>query len=114
MTDLPGPLTTRPEIGAYYHGITFMHPDMVALLVWEDDVHDHRTFDRQLAFPETDAGRAAAEAKARRMLAVDDAWRVLQRIADAPAWGYPDKWETTPAQVRQLARAAITALGGAK
>ncbi len=32
---------------------------------------------------------------------------VLQKIADAPAWGYPDKWETTPAEVRQMARDAI-------
>ena len=33
----------------------------------------------------------------------------LQRIADAPAWGAPDRWETTPAEVRQLARAALEA-----
>lgn len=32
----------------------------------------------------------------------------LQKIADAPAWGYPDRWETTPAEVRQLARAALS------
>jgi len=31
----------------------------------------------------------------------------LQKIADAPAWGYPEKWETTPAQVRQLAFEAL-------
>ncbi len=32
----------------------------------------------------------------------------LKQIEAAPAWGYPDRWETTPAQVRQLARAALT------
>jgi len=31
----------------------------------------------------------------------------LQKIESAPAWGYPDKWETTPAEVRQLARTAL-------
>jgi hypothetical protein len=33
----------------------------------------------------------------------------LERIAKAPAWGAPDRWETTPAEVRQLARAALSA-----
>ena len=32
----------------------------------------------------------------------------LEQIEKAPAWGYPDKWETTPAQVRILAREALT------
>lgn len=32
----------------------------------------------------------------------------LEEIERAPAWGYPDKWETTPAQVRILARDALT------
>jgi hypothetical protein len=31
----------------------------------------------------------------------------LQRIADAPAWGAPHRWETTPSEVRQLASAAL-------
>lgn len=31
----------------------------------------------------------------------------LAKIERAPAWGYPDKWETTPAEVRQIARAAL-------
>ena len=31
----------------------------------------------------------------------------LRKIADAPAWGAPDRWETTPAEVRWLARAAL-------
>jgi hypothetical protein len=31
----------------------------------------------------------------------------LRRIADAPAWGAPDRWETTPAEVRQFASAAL-------
>jgi len=33
------------------------------------------------------------------------AWGEIEK---APAWGYPDKWETTPAQVRILARQALT------
>lgn len=33
--------------------------------------------------------------------------KALKSIADAPAWGFPEKWETTPAEVRQLARAAL-------
>lgn len=35
--------------------------------------------------------------------------KALKSIADAPAWGFPEKWETTPAEVRQLARAALEA-----
>lgn len=31
----------------------------------------------------------------------------LEKIADAPAWGAPERWETTPAEVRQLARTAL-------
>ena len=31
----------------------------------------------------------------------------LQKIADAPAWGYPERWEATPSEVRHLARAAL-------
>lgn len=31
----------------------------------------------------------------------------LKRIEAAPAWGYPERWETTPAEVRQIARAAL-------
>ena len=37
---------------------------------------------------------------------------VLHKIESAPAWGYPDRWETTPAEVRQLARAALSSGGG--
>lgn len=33
----------------------------------------------------------------------------LETIEKAPAWGYPEKWETTPAEVRQLARKALGA-----
>lgn len=43
----------------------------------------------------------AAEADRQRMR------EALEAIERAPAWGYPDKWETTPAEVRQLARAAL-------
>lgn len=31
----------------------------------------------------------------------------LRKIADAPAWGAPDRWEITPFEVRQLARALL-------
>lgn len=31
----------------------------------------------------------------------------LQRIEAAPAWGAPERWETTPAELRQFARDAI-------
>lgn len=31
----------------------------------------------------------------------------LEKIEKAPAWGAPDKWEPTPAEVRQLAREAL-------
>lgn len=37
--------------------------------------------------------------------------RSLAMIANTPAWGAPDKWETTPAEVRQLARNAIAKTG---
>lgn len=40
--------------------------------------------------------------------AVPAALDALRRIADAPAWGAPDRWETTPTEVRQLARAALS------
>ncbi len=33
--------------------------------------------------------------------------KALKTIADAPACGFPEKWETTPAEVRQIARAAL-------
>lgn len=31
----------------------------------------------------------------------------LRTIADTPAWGYPDKWEDTPTELRHFARAAL-------
>ena len=31
----------------------------------------------------------------------------LREIANAPAWGAPDRWETTPFEVRERARAAL-------
>lgn len=44
----------------------------------------------------------AAEARCERLEGA------LQEIERAPAWGYPERWETTPSEVRQLARAALT------
>jgi hypothetical protein len=34
----------------------------------------------------------------------------IQKIADAPAWGAPDRWEQTPTEVRQLARRLLAKL----
>lgn len=48
-----------------------------------------------------DPALAAAQAEVARYR------EVLQRIADAPAWGAPERWEVTPAEVRLLARAAL-------
>jgi hypothetical protein len=31
----------------------------------------------------------------------------LEKIASAPAWGAPERWETTPTEVRQLARTTL-------
>lgn len=35
----------------------------------------------------------------------------LTRIAEAPAWGAPHRWEEPPHEVRQLARAALAPQG---
>lgn len=44
-----------------------------------------------------------------------DLLAALEKIEKAPAWGAPERWETTPAEVRQIARAAILkATGGGK
>lgn len=51
-------------------------------------------------------------ADAQLICAAPDMLEALRRIADAPAWGAPDKWEDTPAEVRQLARAAIAKAEG--
>jgi len=40
-----------------------------------------------------------------------EAREALQQIEAAPAWGYPERWETTPAEVRQLARHTLTQIG---
>jgi hypothetical protein len=34
----------------------------------------------------------------------------LRKIEAAPAWGAPERWETTPAEVRHLAREALDGL----
>lgn len=33
--------------------------------------------------------------------------KALEKIASTPAWGCPERWETTPAEVRQLARSVL-------
>jgi predicted transcriptional regulator len=40
----------------------------------------------------------------------DQAVEALNKIEATPAWGAPERWETTPAEVRQLARATIAAI----
>lgn len=37
----------------------------------------------------------------------------LQRIAKAPAWGAPERWETTPFEVRELARETLESVDAA-
>ncbi len=44
--------------------------------------------------------------------ALVEAREALEKIERAPAWGAPDRWETTPAEVRQLARDALRHLSG--
>ena len=63
-------------------------------------------YDSALPKNRTDAdiplvSKADADAEIERLRAV------LSKIEKAPAWGAPEKWETTPAEVRQLARAAL-------
>lgn len=58
------------------------------------------TSERNLMTAAADA-LTALEAENRRLR------EALHKIEAAPAWGYPDRWETTPAEVRQLARAAL-------
>lgn len=38
---------------------------------------------------------------------LEEAREALDKIAKAPAWGAPERWETTPAEVRQLARSVV-------
>lgn len=68
----------------------------------------------KLGRTETELGAAKADLQgANRELAkfkalAETLAEALGEIEKAPAWGYPDKWETTPAQVRILARQALT------
>jgi hypothetical protein len=51
---------------------------------------------------------ADEEERARKAEAdLAEAVKVMEQIANAPAWGVPDRWETTPAEVRQLARSVL-------
>lgn len=47
------------------------------------------------------------EADAHLFAASLDMLAALEAIERAPAWGAPERWEVTPAEVRQLSRAAI-------
>lgn len=72
-------------------------------------VHSHEkdpAFARDGMGPEyrsVEARSEALEAENKRLR------EALETIEKAPAWGYPEKWETTPAEVRQLARKALGA-----
>lgn len=59
-----------------------------------------------------DESEAQALARERLHDAAPALLEALRRIADAPAWGAPDRWETTPDEVRQLARKAISLATG--
>ena len=62
-----------------------------------------------------DCGSAKAECPAKEACqdafdAADEIERLreaLRTIANTPAWGYPDKWEDTPTELRHFARAAL-------
>ena len=53
---------------------------------------------------EIDRLRAREQELEARVVRLESA---LSRIEQAPAWGYPERWETTPGEVRQLAREAL-------
>jgi DNA repair exonuclease SbcCD ATPase subunit len=57
--------------------------------------------DWEKLWAEQTEAREAAEAREKVLR------EALEKIANAPAWGAPDRWETTPSEVRQLARAAL-------
>ena len=64
--------------------------------------------------PEKTVGRMFGFSDADKTLAMaaPELLAALEQIERAPAWGAPDRWETTPAEVRQLARAAIAKAEG--
>lgn len=43
---------------------------------------------------------------------LERAEKCLRTIADAPAWGAPDRWETTPGECRRFAAAYFNAPAG--
>lgn len=55
---------------------------------------------------------STAMANARLIAAAPEMLAALEAIEAAPAWGAPDRWETTPTEVRVLARAAIAKARG--
>ncbi len=67
--------------------------DAAENLGYERDIRDEREVNRRRI--------EALEAENERYR------QALSKIEKAPAWGYPERWETTPAEVRQLARKAL-------
>ena len=51
--------------------------------------------------------RAYDQNLAAKDVSIERLREALEKIEKAPAWGAPDRWETTPAEVRQIARAAL-------
>ncbi|OCJ12512.1 hypothetical protein A6U86_05675 [Rhizobium sp. AC27/96] len=77
--------------------------------IWEDEF----TCEPDVYQTWVEAGREATPFYFTPHLSVDrealleEAREALDKIAKAPAWGAPERWETTPAEVRQLARAIV-------
>jgi len=65
---------------------------------------ERRTLGRVLANAGYYAERGRAENAEARIAELEAG---LRKIADAPAWGAPDRWESTPFEVRQLARVLL-------
>ena len=61
----------------------------------------------QLEAAMREAGDIYREATSLARARIEALEAALREIADAPAWGAPDRWETTPFEVRERARAAL-------
>jgi hypothetical protein len=75
--------------------------DGVALVFYRPDHHAEDYGNARHIATSNPAAVLALIAYARRLE------EALKRIEAAPAWGAPERWETTPAEVRQLARTAL-------
>lgn len=87
-----------------------MTPEQRALL--EDKADLWRRASKEGSVELRDYNYRAAAALDQLLNERDDCVAVLKRIAHAPAWGAPERWENTPAEVRLLARGAYTSAQG--